>query len=737
MKNRLLLLTFLLLSLNSYNVHSQCSLPKPENVLVTSWTSCDATLSWDTVPGTSYYLVRYKFRYTTDWSTIPDHLTTSSYTFSNLVADSAYKFGVSAFCANDSNMEWKNAQKTLDLVTLPQALSATPAMTDSMILTWSAHCPTDSFSLRYKLSSSLLWNNLRGIKSTSYAVGQLTPGSFYDFEVQGQNGTDTSKWSLPLTISTGSAPPPPSNDKPNIIIYLLDDGRYDSYQPSGGPSWFATPSINRIANEGVNFTYAFPTTSQCAPSRISIYSGLYASQHGAVDNISKHYDGIPLVQQILHDAGYYTGFVGKYGNFQGDPQGFDWWATSAGNIYIDPKYTINGRDTSISGHISDVYQNLAMTFLNGVPQGKKFCLMFFTRVPHSPTTPLDRDMGLYNTDIITAPDNFYKYSSNYPSYLYSCGHSWKKNAKQTDSVKRNEFRCLNGAEMNVTALLDWLTGKGILDSTLIIFSSDNGFMEGEHKLGEKQLAQEESIRVPLFIRYPAWFPSGQTSNSMATNIDIPVTLLEAAGIPDTVGMEGVSLKSLYNGEQTRQYFYYQFSTDGLLPGLRAVRSAGYKYIRSNCDQLTEEFYDLTTDPKENINQINNAEYGSQITVYRDVLDSFKLLLKDTNNVPVSCSLTKVKFLKPVDEETEELNLRNIVIYPNPASRYFTLGFNDETRQDIEISISNLFNETIYNKKLPNTNSFNLLISAESWPPGEYLVHVKKGDAITSQKLTLQ
>src|SRR6185295_13388292 len=140
--------------------------------------------------------------------------------------------------------------------------------------------------------------------------------------------------------------------------------------------------------------------------------------------------------------------------------------------------------------ITDVYQNLALTFLNGVPEGKKFCLMFFTRVPHGPTTPRTQDQNLYTSETMPFPDNFYRYSVNYPSFLYTSNsaHLWRYNEAQTDSLKLLDFQCLYGAEVNMTAFLSWLTTKGILDSTLIIFTSDNGNLEGEHMLDAKQLA---------------------------------------------------------------------------------------------------------------------------------------------------------------------------------------------------------------------------------------------------------
>jgi hypothetical protein len=116
------------------------------------------------------------------------------------------------------------------------------------------------------------------------------------------------------------------------------------------------------------------------------------------------YDSLPLVQQILKDNGYYTGFVGKYGQFQGQPTGFDWWATSEGNVYVDAVYSINDSpDTVIPGHITDVYEDMALTFLNSVPANKPFMMMYFTRVPHGPTIPRSQEQNLYLTESMPVP----------------------------------------------------------------------------------------------------------------------------------------------------------------------------------------------------------------------------------------------------------------------------------------------------------------------------------------------
>jgi len=711
-----------------------CSLPQPENLIISAWSSCDVTLQWNAVPGASFYKVKYKLKNDAAWTIVNAQLTELTYTFTNLIADSTYKLAVAAFCSVNQNSGYQILSRKLRPVTKPSSLHASEARGSSLKLSWNSKCPTPFFELAYKASTSSAWNLVSNIIGTTKIVSGLNPSTNYDFKVRARNGGDSTGWTTPITTNSGIQ----SHSKPNILLFLLDDGRYDQFQPNGGPAWFNTPAITRIANEGVNFVYTFPTTSQCGPSRMSIYSGLYANHHGLVNNETAPFDGIPLVQQMLHDAGYYTGFVGKYGQKQGRPEGFDWWATTAANAYINPKYTINGRDTAINGHISDVYQNLAMTFLNQVPQGKSFCLMFFTRVPHGPTTPQSQELTLFTQETMPFPDNFYEYSFNYPSYFYSSGHTWENTEEQTDSVKLQDFQCLYGAEHNMSAFLEFLTSRNILDSTIIIVTSDNGFLEGEHLMHGKQVALEESIRVPLFIRYPAWFTPGERDSiTLANNIDIAPTLLAAANIPDTFNMDGVSLRQLHEKTLQRKYFYYQFAAENATPSIRAVRSSRYKYVKAYCNQLTEEFYDLYSDPKENTNQINNSDYSNLISSYKNILDSMMTAIGDTAPTTIDCYLVNPQYLRSENEEESENNLRNLEVYPNPSSDFCILHFVDVNRGDIKISITNELGQQVYYKMLMPSNVINITLNISAWSKGFYLISVEKNDGIFTSKLIVE
>ncbi|MGB3076538.1 MAG: sulfatase-like hydrolase/transferase, partial [Chitinophagales bacterium] len=555
---------------------AQCTIAIPTNVKISNVFSCSATMTWNAVPEAAYYMVKYK-ETTGTFILLPDQVTATTFTFTGLNPNKEYTFSVASYCVNNVNSGWKQVKKTTLKCSVPLSpaiANVTPYEAD---FSWVPQCGSTTFKVRWKLSSDAVYKVFSSTTATSHHFTGLLKNSSYTVCVQSVCGTDKSVWTAPITFVTENVIP--AVNKPNFVIVLLDDGRYDNFQPSGGPEWFNVPSINRIASEGANFTYAFPTTSQCAPSRVSIYTGLYAHHHGAKDNDTRMNDGLPLVQQILKDNGYYTGFIGKYGQQQGKPTGFNYWATSEGNVYIDAIYNINnGPDTMMEGHISDNYQQLALNFLNSVPSGSPFMLMFFTKVPHGPRVPRPDDLNLYTSETMPFPSNFAKYTANYPSYFYNT-HNWNYTTAQTDSMNLIEFQTLYGVEVNVTAMMSWLEQRNALDSTMIIFTSDNGYMMGEHKLEAKQIAQEESIRVPMYIRFPSWFKPGSVyTDKMATNIDLAPSILEAAHIPNTYNMDGMSLKKLADGDLQRKYFFYQYAGEAGAPSIRAVRSSQYKYV---------------------------------------------------------------------------------------------------------------------------------------------------------------
>ncbi|HUM48261.1 MAG TPA: sulfatase-like hydrolase/transferase, partial [Chitinophagales bacterium] len=503
--------------------------------------------------------------------------------------------------------------------------------------------------------------------------------------------------------------------------------------------WFETPAITRIAEEGVNFHITCPATSQCAPSRATFYTGLYPHNHGCIINGDHMNDSLPLIQQILKDNGYYTGFVGKYGQNLGTPQGFDWWAISLSDFYEDVIYTINDKDTFIAGHISDIYPQLALQFLNQVPEGKPFALFYFHRAPHGPIDPRPEDAVLYTTDPIPFPANFYKYTHDYPSFYYTSVYKWPYDSLETDTAKLLEYQAIAGVEDNTDTLTDWLESKNVLDKTFLMYTSDNGFIRGEHLLQGKGLAQDESLRLPLFIRYPKWFAAGtEISNEIAANIDIAPTLLELAGIPDTFGMDGVSLHQLYNHSVSRSEFFYEFGGTGtLIPPLRTVRSLQYKYTYYYCNSTTEEFFDLVNDPMENNNLINNDTYSPLIQTYREKLDSFRIAFGDYEPVPINCSLSHptLEKIAPGEEAETDQTFSGLTIKPNPATQLFSIAYRSNSSiKSGEITVTNALGESVFKKySLPDSN-LPFFINCTSWTPGIYMVTLKTAAAVVSERL---
>ena len=422
--------------------------------------------------------------------------------------------------------------------------------------------------------------------------------------------------------------------QPNVLVIQLDDARYDMFQPNGGPAFFNTPSINRIANEGVNFKFTGATTAVCVPSRASFYTGLYSHHHGAFDNGTSPKPGLDYISSILQDAGYYTGFIGKWllnDKLPDLPIGFDYWAiTDDDDTHLDLPIRFNDSTVVNSeGHDAVVYTNLALSFLDTkVPSGQPWLLFVNHRVPHLPFEPISTEDSLYQFVSIPFPENFDPYSKDFPSYLYP-GHEFEGDSAEMDQYIRDYFETCHAAEYSVERLIWYLDTNNLLNNTMVIFTSDNGYFLGEHYFERKSLAYDEGLRLPLFIRYPAWFAPGTViENEFAANIDLAPTILEAAGIPDTFNMDGISLRKLASGQLHRKDFFLENYTDNG-NNWEAVRSFNYLYIYSYCSTVTEEFFDLTIDPQQNKNLINDANYAALIQEYRLKRDSIRLATNDT------------------------------------------------------------------------------------------------------------
>jgi len=710
--------------------YAGCSIPKPTGLHSTAVTSCSVTMAWNASPGASYYFLKYEKK-GSNTPTIVNVGTSTSYFAMGLLSNKQYNFKVEAFCSNGTT---KGYSTLVTVTTLKCSgvtnLTASSITSSTATISWQSPSPCSpaSYKVRYRITSpQSAWVVVQSIGDTFVTLTSLHGATTYEVQAASNCSGNTSAWSSSVFLQTLIS-------RPNILFILEDDGRYDTFPSTGGPSFFQTPAINRIANEGVNFRYMLPTTSQCTPSRCSFYTGLYPHKHGATINGGTMIPGLPLIQQILHDNGYYTGFVGKYG-LNGTPPDFDWYAKSNSLDYFNPTFIVNGVTTTLtdSSHYTQVIQDYALRFLDSVPQGKPFMLFYFTIVPHGPSVPRLQETNLYSNDTIPFPSNFQEYTKNYPSYLYHSGTSWLFDSVQTDSMREIEFETIKGLDYSVDTLLQFLETKGILDSTLIIFSSDNGYLKGEHLLEGKEIAYEESIRLPLFIRYPKWFAAGTViSDEIASNIDVAPTILEAAGIPDTFYMDGVSIHQLAIHNVHRKDFLYEFPIGDGLPAIRAVCGLQYKYIKSYCTSATEEFYNMLTDPHEDTNLINKSSYATMIQIYRNKLDSLRTAFSD-----VTLPLTHCLLMNPFfEEENKNVSVapQSLMLFPNPTDNSFLISVPEGTKNGLsEAEVFDLFGRAITKKSWEGNQ---LRIDCSRWSAGSYLVKVKYDQKICFLKLTV-
>jgi N-acetylglucosamine-6-sulfatase len=472
-----------------------------------------------------------------------------------------------------------------------------------------------------------------------------------------------------------------STQSPNILLILVDDLRWDALGVVGHP-FFNSPNLDRIGYEGVIFHTAFVVHSLCSPSRATILTGLYSHRHGIVDNNTRLNSSFPTIASLLQALGYETAFIGKWhmGYADANPKpGFNRWVSFIGQgQYIDPLLNVDGQDIQTTGHLTDILTDYTLDFLTR-DRNAPFLLILSHKAAHTPLMPQDRFKGSYANANVTFPATWGEDLSSKPSFLqYQLMGNWNlKNAVKL------YYEVLAGVDDSVGKILAKLEEKHFLDDTLIIFTSDNGLFWGEHNLRDKRLAYEESIRIPLLIRYPKWFAAGGNSNNLVLNLDIAPTLLEAAGINDFGNMQGVSLRELANGGVFRKSFLYEYFWDPDFPntpGIRAIRTQdfqyNFKYITYIDSDETEELYDLTNDPNEVNNLINHVEYADLLKKLRCELDSLRAVTGDT------------KADTSVDDDREKIPQGFALFqnYPNPFNAMTTIKYSLPRASRVQLKV---------------------------------------------------
>ena len=425
--------------------------------------------------------------------------------------------------------------------------------------------------------------------------------------------------------------------QPNIIFLLTDDQRWDALGAMGNKI-IQTPTLDKLANNGVLFTNAHVTTSICVASRASILTGQYVSRHG----INSFHDTLqnknlinsyPLL--LKNKAAYKIGFIGKYGIGLGQPsEFFDYWAAEKVHQPVYENIDKNGNTVHYTDHI----ESKIIEFIDDLGTKGPFCLSVSFKAPHVedgdprqfiyanrykdlykdaefdlPETASEKYYNMF-------PDNFKKLQLDEQIIQNEARKRWEMRfpdkEKYQESI-RSYYRLITGVDDCVASMLKKLTSLGIDDNTIIIFMGDNGFYLGEHGLAGKWYPHQESIKVPFFV-YDPRAPKenkGIKIDEFTFNIDVAPTILSLAGIDVPEDKQGINALSLLKDiKPVRNDFFYEHNLNiGSIPKSEALVSKQYKYIiYHELNPVFEEFYDLEKDPHEMNNLIGNPAYEDKI-----------------------------------------------------------------------------------------------------------------------------
>jgi N-acetylglucosamine-6-sulfatase len=419
-------------------------------------------------------------------------------------------------------------------------------------------------------------------------------------------------------------------------MVLVDDMRWDEMRIAGHP-FIDTPNMDRLAREGARFTNAFACTPLCSPSRATFLTGLYPHINGIVDNTARPSHHLQVFPLELQRAGYRTGFFGKWhmGNDDSPRPGFDHWVAMPGQgEAIDPSLNVDGERVHAKGYTTDLLTDYVERFMDG-PSDRPFLVYLAHKAIHPnviqrddgsvvpiPGQPggfvaAERHRGRYLGRVMPRRPSAFKPPVGKPALLRHIDKLpplGPKTATSDDEI-RGRLEMLLGVDDSLGRILGALERKGILDNTMIVFTSDHGYFYGEHGLNEeRRLAYEETIRIPLVIRYPRLAMAGSTPPEMALSLDIAPTLLDVAGLLPAPEIQGRSLVPVLKNEARdwRTSFLIEYFTDTVYPRIRnmgyvAVRTSRHKYIQYRELQGMDELYDLDRDPYEQSNIIDRSE----------------------------------------------------------------------------------------------------------------------------------
>jgi arylsulfatase A-like enzyme len=446
-----------------------------------------------------------------------------------------------------------------------------------------------------------------------------------------------------------------AGERPNIVFILSDDHAVRAVS-AYGDSVVATPNIDRIAANGIRFDRAYVGNAICGPSRASLLTGLHSHANGFYTNEwSGPFNGQQqTLPRLLQQAGYQTAVIGKW-HLYSDPVGFDHWEVIDNVLeqgtYYNPAFRSGAGVEETTGYVADIVTDKSLAWLaQAGKHGQPFFLLYSHKTPHRDWLPgpgelrawdenarvaepdtLLRDLGSQTRARREArmriaeymTDNDVKLKQGNPltpeqeALWHAAFDDGNRRYVEADLSGDDALRwkyqryiktyaaSVRSMDRQIGRLLDYLEANDLMENTLVVYSSDQGFFLGENGWFDKRWMDEVSSRVPLLMSWPGHIAPGTTSGALVQNIDFAPTLLAAAGITAHKPMHGVSLLPLLGPEPPpwqRDLYYHYYENPGFHGVARhyGVRGERYKLVHYYQDEEWELF-DLQTDPGDQIN----------------------------------------------------------------------------------------------------------------------------------------
>ncbi len=487
-----------------------------------------------------------------------------------------------------------------------------------------------------------------------------------------------------------------SHPRPNILFIMTDDHSLQTLS-AYDTRFTKTPNIDRIAEQGVVFTNSFVGNSICAPSRATMLTGKHTHINGQIDNEAVFDGSQQTFPKLLQKAGYQTALVGKW-HLKSDPTGFDYWNVLPGQgFYYNPDFIEMGEEKQYQGYVTTVTTDLALNWLdNQRDKSQPFCLLLHHKAPHRVWEPDTMYLDDFEDIEFPLPDNFFdnyegrqaaaeqrqSIRSNDMDLVYDLkmedkegkiksrlewypGHTSRMNEKQkfaweahydsvlTDFKSQNlsgedlykwkyqryikdYLSCIKSVDENVGRVLDYLEAEGLLENTLVVYTSDQGFYMGEHGWFDKRFMYEQSFRTPLLMHLPIGYEKKDRIAELVQNIDYAPTFLDVAGLEIPSDMQGKSLVPLFadhapeDWRESLYYHYYEFPNEHMVKRHYGIRNQRYKLIHFYYDIDQWELYDLENDPDEMNNLYGQDDYADLVFELKKQLEDLQVFYKDTD-----------------------------------------------------------------------------------------------------------